>query len=420
MLIEGNHLRYKQLFIKINTDAGTKTIVAPLYSPNRDTKEIQVGTNLTYIILARASVWTNDSNNVISELTLYRQAVETFKNGKKALAYANEFLDSGGHLPSGKNVSDLLEHVVKEMWIDLNKNTNKKNTVVIDTTTTTTTTKTKGRPKNWVFKGYVAFCLFACPIITNENERLAHFTTGGELEGPNATRVAARKVIKEENKKKRSFEAIEYRDRGRTIEEEISIRTIRANEASTIQESLAGERKKFDGAMVIFESTLSNLLKRREQALKLFDTFKPHNKVKAENYLKEIENVEVKIEDIEKKKTETRKLSATFETTVGRQWTSTLHNLLSKRSPNETRDLCTFPKTVETNQNQTAALDAGDVASVDSNDTEEIVKDLDKSGKSLKELRNINSRGEGTEAETEQQEKVQKRRGRHENSEGEY
>ena len=140
MLIEGNHLRYKQLFIKINTDAGTKTIVAPLYSPNRDTKEIQVGTNLTYIILARASVWTNDSNNVISELTLYRQAVETFKNGKKALAYANEFLDSGGHLPSGKNVSDLLEHVVKEMWIDLNKNTNKKNTVVIDTTTTTTTT----------------------------------------------------------------------------------------------------------------------------------------------------------------------------------------------------------------------------------------------------------------------------------------
>ena len=160
--------------------------------------------------------------------------------------------------------------------------------------------------------------MFACPIITNENERLAHFTTGGELEGPNATRVAARKVIKEENKKKRSFEAIEYRDRGRTIEEEISIRTIRANEASTIQESLAGERKKFDGAMVIFESTLSNLLKRREQALKLFDTFKPHNKVMAENYLKEIENVEVKIEDIEKKKTETRKLSATFETTVGR------------------------------------------------------------------------------------------------------
>lgn len=68
--------------------------------------------------------------------------------------------------------------------------------------------------------------------------------------------------------------------------------------------------------------------------------------------------------------------------------------------------MCTFPKTVETNQNQTAALDAGDVASVDSNDTEEIVKDLDKSGKSLKELRNINSRGEGTEAETEQQEKV--------------
>ena len=164
---------------------------------------------------------------------------------KKALAYAHEFLDLGGQLPSGKNVSDLLEHVIKQMWNnDSNNNKkNKKNTVVIDATTTTTTTEKKARPNNWVFKGYVAFCLFACPILTNENERLAHFTTGGELEGTKATRAVARNRIKEENQKKRSFESIEYRDRGRTIEEEISIRTIRANEASTIQESLAEERR---------------------------------------------------------------------------------------------------------------------------------------------------------------------------------
>jgi len=100
ILIEGINPRFKKLFIKINTDAtsenaaGTKMIVAPLYSPNRDTKEIQVGTNLTFHILARAKVMTNKCNNVISEVTLQRQAAETFKNGKKALAYAHEFLHS--------------------------------------------------------------------------------------------------------------------------------------------------------------------------------------------------------------------------------------------------------------------------------------------------------------------------------------
>ena len=68
ILIEGIDPRYKKLFIKINTDAtsenaaGTKMIVAPLYSPNRDTKEIQVGTNLTFHILARAKVMTNKCN----------------------------------------------------------------------------------------------------------------------------------------------------------------------------------------------------------------------------------------------------------------------------------------------------------------------------------------------------------------------
>jgi len=93
--------------------------------------------------------------------------------------------------------------------------------------------------------------LFTCPILTNENERLAHFTTGGELEGDSASRKKARKEIKEENEKKRSVGASDYGDRGHTLEEEISLCSIRTIEAGSIQEYLTEARRTYHGELVI-------------------------------------------------------------------------------------------------------------------------------------------------------------------------
>jgi len=121
--------------------------------------------------------------------------------------------------------------------------------------------------------------------------------------------------------------------------------------------------------MVIFENTLSNLIKRRDQALKLYQTFE-NNIVMVKKYMTEIKNVEKKTDDIERTKTKTRNACDTFETPVSKNWTSTfLNNLLPKQSPDETRDL-----TVETNQKPKAALYALDSSSIVSDHTARLLK----------------------------------------------
>jgi hypothetical protein len=41
----------------------------------------------------------------------------------------------------------------------------------------------------------VAFCLFGCPLITEESNRLINFTTGGEIE----SKCSARKVTRQKD-----------------------------------------------------------------------------------------------------------------------------------------------------------------------------------------------------------------------------
>jgi len=75
ILLEGIDRRYKKLYIKVPVDttdpARTKTIVAPLFSPNRS-REIEVGTHLTFQVLARANFMSSDNNTIIKDFTLQR------------------------------------------------------------------------------------------------------------------------------------------------------------------------------------------------------------------------------------------------------------------------------------------------------------------------------------------------------------
>ena len=83
-------------------------------------------------------------------------------------------------------------------WIFSNifsKNVGSKNGVykmTVDVGTTAAVQRTedetpKERDPSWVFKGFVAFCLYRCPVLMNPKDRFAHFSIGGELQGPTSS-----------------------------------------------------------------------------------------------------------------------------------------------------------------------------------------------------------------------------------------
>ena len=115
-----------------------------------------------------------------------------------------------GQLPSGKNEVDLLNFVIDKMWdrkkaavtkpIDINTFDTSSSTTT-DANNEETDIQTKGSSTcspSWVFKGYVVFCLYLCPILTDPKQHLVHFTTDVELEGENNSRQSAKKQKKME------------------------------------------------------------------------------------------------------------------------------------------------------------------------------------------------------------------------------
>ena len=45
----------------------------------------------------------------------------------------------------------------------------------------------KEREPSWVFKGYVAFWLYGCPVLTQPKDYIAYFSTGSHLQGPKSS-----------------------------------------------------------------------------------------------------------------------------------------------------------------------------------------------------------------------------------------
>ncbi|MGK3751067.1 MAG: hypothetical protein ACI8RD_003367 [Bacillariaceae sp.] len=135
LLVDGTNKRYKNknIYIKVdcpqvaNNSPTNKRIVKPILSPNRGTQELCLGKEIAYETL-RCS--TLNGKMLIPGRMLHSMALLTYQYGKKALAYAQAFLDSSKNLPSGEKEHDLLNHVIDEMYKE--EHHAKMKTIVLD------------------------------------------------------------------------------------------------------------------------------------------------------------------------------------------------------------------------------------------------------------------------------------------------
>jgi hypothetical protein len=314
LLIDGTNIRYKNIYQDVNCpQVGNcspinKRIVKPIYSPNRGEVELCIGKEMTYENLRYSTL---NGKTLIPGRTLHCMALLTFQYGKKALAYAHAFLDSSKNLPSGEKEHDLLNHVLDEMYKE--EIQGKKKIIDVldeegasvdhnnDSNVFPEATPSEKRPDDWVFPGYVAFCLFGCPIITEESKRLANFTTGGETESKRSARQVIRKQDANRKKEIRSFEAAEFGDRGSTLEHNFQAATLRIQSISARQQDLAETRKRYHGDMMVLQGQHGRLVAEREQAIRLAEMYsKTDNKERVTSYLDDVENLGQDIKNVRK------------------------------------------------------------------------------------------------------------------------
>lgn len=229
------------------------------YSPNNNTRTLSTG-DQREINVDFLQQNTLNGTALISGRSILDLAKDSIKNGKKALAFAKQFLQNGS-LPSGRNVNDLLNHVKDKMY---NEEQQSKDTIKDKTS--------KKRDDKWVFNGYVAFALFACPILVEQNDRLQVYCEGGEKEGISVSRVGQRKRKSEERSKKRTIEAATYQDRGMNQQERFQKQYVALEEIRNL------ETEKLHARIPIqtIETRISNLTTQRAQSielLKLYNTF---------------------------------------------------------------------------------------------------------------------------------------------------
>ena len=115
-------------------------------------------------------------------------AQSMFRYGEKALAYAHGFLDSSKKPPFGKRIDGLLNYILDEMHKEEAEAKNKMviiyqkdSSVLVMKTTLDPLTLPAERSDDRVFIGYIDFCLYGCPILTDKDDRLVNFTTGACL-----------------------------------------------------------------------------------------------------------------------------------------------------------------------------------------------------------------------------------------------
>jgi hypothetical protein len=172
------------------TGAGTGTIrvIKSLYNcrsrstrcrsgrtTGRNNIRLIAGVDVTTDFLRRGTL---NKNHPIKGRTLIEMVTTTIQTTKVALSYAYQFLDQKGELQEGTTVNNLMNYILDKMWIDENNQV----VVVVNAVNDDSSRRTihdinqiPPRPADWIFKGYMAFCLFACPIITNPNDRLSMF-----------------------------------------------------------------------------------------------------------------------------------------------------------------------------------------------------------------------------------------------------
>ena len=160
LMVQGSNLWYKKLYAQLadapitdpTSNVVIQRIIHSFYSPNHNTHTLSTGKD-NEIRLQFISLSTLNNHKLIDCRALLAMAQESIKNRKNAVSFAKSFLQEGKLLPSGKTLDDLLKYV----WVSMHQDQFPTATII---------------PSKWTFNGYVAFVLFACPIVTLPKERL--------------------------------------------------------------------------------------------------------------------------------------------------------------------------------------------------------------------------------------------------------
>lgn len=183
----------------VHTDASTENLTLSRRFTQNDTQNYSIGvipnTHITISLLSRKAA---NSLLKVTATTLWRQAHAALRNGKKALAIAEAYLNSDGSLPSGTTADDFYEHILAEMYLARDGFTNvlspddeddeaKEEDEVVRP-------QQEHREEGWFFDGWFSFVLWG-PLAKEEDKsnllKAGEFKIGRIDSGRNAARVAA-------------------------------------------------------------------------------------------------------------------------------------------------------------------------------------------------------------------------------------
>ena len=285
LLVSGNSIHFDRLWRSevIQTsdpqqNSITQRVLVDIYSPSRGIRRLIATTDVTYELLGRARLTGKDK---VTGRTLLNQALDVIKHGKKALAYSEEYL-SNGKDPSGHNETDLLEYVVCKMWEELEK----KGSGAV-------------RKQGYTFPGYVAFCLFVCPLVTRQNHRLKSFSTGNEcVTGKADGRAAARATeIRPANKRGKDNDG----NPRLTFAERIQLQSINQQEICNREDNIKRHERTYVDKMNLLLQKRRGLMQSQTTAITLLSLFqqKDDGSVRCDSQLQKLDALEQRIEQVD-------------------------------------------------------------------------------------------------------------------------
>ena len=256
----------------------TQLVLVDIYSPSRGVRRLVANTDVTYEMLGRATLTGKDK---VTGRTLLNQALDVIKHGKKALAYSEEYL-SNGKDPSGHNETDLLEYVVRKMWEELEK----KGSGAV-------------RKQGYTFPGYVAFCLFVCPLVTQQNHRLKSFSTGNEcVKGKADGRAATRATeVRPANKRGKDNDG----NPRLTFAERIQLQSINQQEICNCEDNIKRHERTFVDKMNLLLQKRRGLMQSQTTVVTLLSLFQQRDdgSVRCDSQLQKLDALEQRIEQVD-------------------------------------------------------------------------------------------------------------------------
>ena len=213
---------------------------------------------------------TSKGRILINGRKLVTMSKSTVGYVKKGMAHASSFLDTYKQTPSGNNINDLLDYVLDEMWEEeMTISESKKNSKPAQGDGNHEI-KRKERPKKLTFFGYLSFCMFACPLLTQPEERLNLFCLEGEKKRSTMSRKDSRKKMKKEKDNKRWSE-LATGDRGVSMDQSHHFNSIVINNISVLQQQQSKKRKKNRDDMMVRSSHIREALVSKDQELRTAD-----------------------------------------------------------------------------------------------------------------------------------------------------